>query len=134
MKKLLIILAVLLVCGTARAELDLGIENLNLPDIKGGAIYLLDGDSDIEAATMATILKYEIPKTKLKLDLDAIYVIENTVGAGVALEIGSLANITGIELALANIIDLSVGVAAVYDFNAEDYGWGIYGTAIKVKF
>lgn len=140
---LLATILVLLFSAVTNADpIDLKTSSLNLPDVKGGVIYMPQrDDSEIQGATMATIAKYTIPKVKMTLDLDAIYGIENLVGGGIALELGSLAQVPGFEVPFAQFLDISVGGGLLYDFNAaqserdkDELNWCVYATAVKIKF
>ena len=137
MKKLFALLLVLLVfAGPVKAE-PVDLSGIPLPNAKGGCLYLPEEDR-IEAATMLTILSYKLPNTSATFDLDAIYAIDNIFGAGIALELGSLADVPGITFPLAQFVDVSIGVAGIYDNNQEHrddkLGWGLYGNLIKVQF
>ena len=140
MKKLILVAILLLIATQVRAEaVDLNVSKLDLPDVKVGAVYLPNADdSTIETATMATILKYDMPEVgKIDLpvlNLDAIYSPDNRAGGGVSLEIGSLDKITGVELALAKYIDFTIGAGCLYDFNSEKAEFAVYGTACRIQF
>lgn len=138
MKGIILAIVIVFMAGMAFAEpIDLGLTKIELPEAKGGIVFLPE-EEKLEATAMATVLKYTIPEIQgikpSKLNLDVIYGVQNLLGAGIAYEVGSLANIPGVELPIAKYLDCTVGIGCLYDFNNEEYEFAIYATAVKVKF
>jgi len=131
MKKLLLAVMLVLVAVPCFA--------IDLPDVKTGAVLDLE-EGKLTSVTSLTLLKYKVPKVGIVTNLDVGYGIENKGYAGISLEVGSLADIDGIDFPLAGLVDISVGVGALVDFNsaddAEDFDItpAVYATILKYEF
>ena len=131
MKKVVLALLMLMLAVPAFA--------IDLPDVKTGAVIDLN-EGKVASVTTLTLLKYEVPKIGTVLNLDAGYGIENKGYAGISVELGSLADLPGVSFPLAGLVDISVGVGALVDFNSADEAKdmdispAVYATILKYEF
>jgi len=114
MKKILVLVALLLMCGVAQAEvLDLKLserlEGITLPKATEGLVYSIKNNTVNNAAGL-TILAYK------DVNLDALYIGENEPGLAVCYRLGGLERF-GWDVPVLKYIDISVGGFAGYQFN-----------------
>ena len=146
MKKILVLVALLLMCGVAQAEvLDLRLtdrlEGITLPKATEGLVYSIKNNT-VNNALGLTIVS--IPTKIGAIDIDGLYVSENEPALGVCYRLGGLENF-GWDVPILKYVDVALGGYAGFQFNdlnqnhadldeGNSLDYGAYARFVQVAF
>ena len=100
-----------------------------LPEYQTGLIFSLE-EKEFEVCHTATLLKY--PTKYGDIQLRGGWAVDEPLGV-LAYRVGDLSDL-GIEFALSDIIDLSVGVYGGYNLAREEVDYGLNLTVINLSW
>lgn len=130
---ILIVIMLVAYFGIARADDEkkpINVPSLNLPDMQAGILYSAK-KSDFEACGTITALKYP---TKIgDVELRGGYATEAEPIGAVCFKLGDLSQF-GFEQPLHKLINVSGGGYIGYDFQIEEWDFGLLATIIQVNW
>lgn len=119
------------------AKEPINVPSLKLPDMQAGMVYSVK-EGKIGACATLTALKYPTKYGDVELrggfavnDIKEINAKKPI--AALCVKIGDLSSL-GIEQPLHNIINLSAGIYAGYDFDIQEADFGIVATILQLKW
>lgn len=132
MKVLTLLIGILLIASPvfAQEKEPINVPTLQLPDMQAGVLYSAK-KSDFEACATITALKY--PTKVGDIELRGGYAIESEPIGAVCFKLGDLSQF-GFEQPLHKIINVSAGPFVGYDFDSEEWDFGVLATVIQLTF